>query len=428
LHAAQSKRKREEGNKEYKRAFSEGMCATVRDGALQRALQCYNQAVDLAAPQSDDACSANKNLGTVHICISKTGALTPSLRRYHVLQGLAGLSTAFEQGKRNGKPASWCQQLGTSLDSATEACFADEALLRSYLPLCSDQSRAANIALRAARNIFNESVATLSVEGFAHVLYLVYECRWPLEEARRLGGPEIREEVEELAEGVFLQQCLAEAMQLKHVALERLEEALQRDEALEINGVWQCLDTLKQAAMTAQQGRGVESEAEMVYHIARVYEMCLPWAIVHARGYYGRSMQLSKSLSPKIPTAPWYQALAQKIQAHQKAITDAEDAEEAKEREPILREKKEALDVMRKAFDKDKGGSIKKGIEHIYKEHPPQAGYKAPEFTPETTKDALRAAIRDYHPDKHAARGMVWKVLCEEIVKVLNEKYELFKR
>lgn len=49
--------------------------------------------------------------------------------------------------------------------------------------------------------------------------------------------------------------------------MEALEEAIVQQEALEITAVWQCLDMLKAAALTAQQGRAVESEAETVYQI-----------------------------------------------------------------------------------------------------------------------------------------------------------------
>jgi hypothetical protein len=42
-------------------------------------------------------------------------------------------------------------------------------------------------------------------------------------------------------------------------------------------------------------------------------------------------------------------------------------------------------------------------------------------------KEILRTAILHYHPDKQGGHPFKWKVLCEEITKMLNRKYECFK-
>lgn len=42
-------------------------------------------------------------------------------------------------------------------------------------------------------------------------------------------------------------------------------------------------------------------------------------------------------------------------------------------------------------------------------------------------KELLRAAVVAYHPDKQAGQPVKWCVLCEEITKALNAKYECFK-
>merc|ERR1711988_662900 len=180
--------------------------------------------------------------------------------------------------------------------------------------------------------------------------------------------------------------------------------------------------------MAAQQGQAVESEAHTLCCIADVYDTCLPWAKQRAKEYYGRAFQLCQTLYPKTCTAEaWYQSMVLKMQAYQKEVADAEDAEAAKEREPILKDKKEELSAIKRAFDSAEGGSVKKGIQYIYGTHPPKPGYKAPDVTPDTMKESIRTAIKDYHPDKNMTRGLVWKVMCEEIVKILNDKYALFK-
>ena len=250
----------------------------------------------------------------------------------------------------------------------------------------------------------------------------------PLQEARRLGGSDVEEAVTELEESVHLQSCLAEAMQLRQISKQMLEKETSNEEGLEVNTVWRCLDILKEAVVTAQQGEAVESEAHTLCCIADVYDTCLPWAKQRAKEYYGRAFQLCQTLYPKTCTTEgWYQNMVLKMQAYQKAVADADDAEAAKEREPILRENKKELDAIKKAFNGAEGGSVKIGIEHIYATHAPKPGYKAPDVTPDTMKEALRSAIMDSHPDKNMTKGLVWRVMCEEIVKILNDKYALFK-
>ena len=201
----------------------------------------------------------------MHIRLGLQEGSSLALRRWHSLQGFEDLSTALRHGAHL-ESSEWCTRLSDQLERALEVCMTDEVLLRSYIPVSADAAQAATLTLRFARNLFNESVATLSVEGFQHVLYLVRECYWPLNEARRLGGHLLREAVDELEQSVFLQQCLAEAMQLRQTAMEALEEAIVQQEALEITAVWQCLDMLKAAALTAQQGRAVESEGHQEGH------------------------------------------------------------------------------------------------------------------------------------------------------------------
>lgn len=72
-------------------------------------------------------------------------------------------------------------------------------------------------------------------------------------------------------------------------------------------------------------------------------------------------------------------------------------------------------------------------LRHLYKAYPP----KNPEHKLNDEglaerpkmKKALLTAIQHYHPDKQdkEQHGRKWAVLCEEITKLLNGRYELYK-
>ena len=48
-------------------------------------------------------------------------------------------------------------------------------------------------------------------------------------------------------------------------------------------------------------------------------------------------------------------------------------------------------------------------------------------FEVDRGKEILRTAILHYHPDKQGGQPFKWKVMCEEVTKMLNRKYECFK-
>lgn len=66
----------------------------------------------------------------------------------------------------------------------------------------------------------------------------------------------------------------------------------------------------------------------------------------------------------------------------------------------------------------------------IYKEHShpdPRKRVMGNIGTKDNVKGALRKAIVAYHPDHNGQYERDWQVLCDEISKILNRKYENFK-
>jgi len=95
------------------------------------------------------------------------------------------------------------------------------------------------------------------------------------------------------------------------------------------------------------------------------------------------------------------------------------------------------LEVELKDLKEANSGSGPSGVRffliHLYKTYPPKnAQHKFDDedlIKRANTKQALKKALQHYHPDKQdkEQHGKKWAVLCEEITKLLNGRYEYFK-
>jgi len=129
----------------------------------------------------------------------------------------------------------------------------------------------------------------------------------------------------------------------------------------------------------------------------------------------------------------WYKVCVETLQRYQsEAVHNDEPARQA-ERDKCLKElEKELKDI--KGADVGTGLSSMAGLlRHVYKTYPPKnAEHKLNEEglgESKNMKKTLLTAIQHYHPDKQdkEAFGLKWVVLCEEITKVFNCRYECYK-
>merc|ERR1712232_1449333 len=87
---------------------------------------------------------------------------------------------------------------------------------------------------------------------------------------------------------------------------------------------------------------------------------------------------------------------------------------------PFLKAMKEANDIL----------SLSDFVDVLYKTHPPKSGRLAPERSCRTSKRLLLETIREYSPSGQAqyfdrcAVPREWELLCSEIQKLLNGRYE----
>jgi len=118
------------------------------------------------------------------------------------------------------------------------------------------------------------------------------------------------------------------------------------------------------------------------------------------------------------------------MQRYQSEAVSNDEAIRQKEREKYLKE----LEVELKDLEAANVGEGATGLlRHVYKTYPP----KNPEHKLDDKdldqrtkmKKTLLTAIQHYHPDKQDTEkhGRKWAVLCEEITKLLNGRYESYK-
>ena len=79
-------------------------------------------------------------------------------------------------------------------------------------------------------------------------------------------------------------------------------------------------------------------------------------------------------------------------------------------------------------------GPVTGFLRHVYKTYPPKneehkLDANLGDLDTKSTKKLILSAIAHYHPDKQDQEkyGLKWVVLCEEITKVLNNRYGSYK-
>jgi len=109
-----------------------------------------------------------------------------------------------------------------------------------------------------------------------------------------------------------------------------------------------------------------------------------------------------------------------------------DEAIRQKEREKYIKELAAELKDLKEANTGDGFPGIKCLLRHLYKTYPPknpEHKLDDEELDDQKLKKALLKSILHYHPDKQDTdtHGRKWAVLCEEITKLLNGRYEMCK-
>ena len=178
----------------------------------------------------------------------------------------------------------------------------------------------------------------------------------------------------------------------------------------------------KQSTLLVRE-QDLEQEAIGLSRLGKVFDELLKLP-EKAKEYYKRSFQLATSLFPRtFNTKDWYKDCSQAVERYQREVVQREEVKWQEERKPFIEQLKSDLDDLTKAFEKGYVMLLK----HVYSKHPP----KNPEHRlvdDGKTKKAVKMALVHYHTDRLSKEeDMKWYVLCEEICKMLTQKYEQLK-
>ncbi|KAJ3337850.1 hypothetical protein HDU93_000406 [Gonapodya sp. JEL0774] len=261
-------------------------------------------------------------------------------------------------------------------------------------------------------------------------LSLLADINEPLSQAERFARgshdeSELTEEILALHEDVELLRKTVQSVHERENGDRILNIATKGSEELTIEGVWAAYDHYKQSALLTRE-LDVENEAIAFSRMGRVWKDVLKDA-GRAHACFLRCVELAQTLYPRdLTTRPWYQLATNSMIAHRAYLAEREQTAAQKEKEPFLAQLTSELAALDAASDK---GTVDL-LTHVYATHPPKGeGLVMGPTESGTLKKTVRQAVIHYYPDRqqNKADGRLWEILCEEISKRLNAKYENLK-
>ncbi|XP_071949809.1 uncharacterized protein [Antedon mediterranea] len=439
---SQSDLKRGKGNKLY-RAVSSGFSPSLIKVRLEKARQCYTEALECATTPKE-AAAANKNLAMTSWRLASMENLhRRSLVLYLYKEGLKRFSKAWVCGKDAGNDHIWSDSLVQKMHQCLQESFdfvtnqpnmseEKERLMNLACQLVPTRDLKASVSILYAEFLLSKAINLLQQGVYKKSKSLLYDCHQPVEEARRYGcnNNEVLLEVNVLHEDIVMQTAVVEARQALATADQLKEKILMNEEDLNFDMVWEVLDWYKKSILLTRE-KDVELEAIAMSRIGAIYDIVLKLKF-KARPYFKGAITLAHSLHPRVLThKDWYQVCAQTLESYQVQTVAEETTAWMKEREETLEKLK--LVIAKFKYMDDKYDCLV----YIYKNHPPKnAEHKLPEDLPKKSKieetrlkKLVQKAIVHYHPDNNSIEkyDKEWHVLCEEITKVLTHKYNCMK-
>ena len=440
---------RNQGNEFFRQACSGKISDLQKSRELfDQALSRYYKAKE-KAEDSDDECSAAKNIGKAAWRIA--GVLTHKLESFQTIlhyqrEAIKGLCEAFNKSE-DCKPEQWRNEvLGTltlCLQEVIDWCDTFHPDIKIHqleqLVLITTVDRATvDLQLRLARLYFYDGATKLQNGDYKTCLSRMRDCYRPIEEVKRLAhitGDELNDLLDEaptLEQDVFYHSCSASSMQARVQGDHLLTMALEDEEELDMTLVFEVIDWYKQAVVLAREIE-IEQEAIAESRLGVVYDKVLK--LTHrAKDYFNHTLQLAESMKPRIFTSDdWYKVCVSTLRRYQEEIRQREEDEKSKVRAKYLDELKEEL-----ADIKKHDTSATALIKHVYTSYPPKSSSWEKPSDDEISKwDSLERGTKEYkkfllkalavfHPDKvdDKEHGMKWKVLSEEITKMITNYYE----
>lgn len=449
---------RSEGNEWFLKARSgpPGLRQLRLNNALSKYLVAKTaiDALDQDAARNAEEARINKNLAATY------SALFEAVPRNHdsLVLSVHHNTLALKFGNMDPVfPEAWLEGISSSLLTQVGKVFSLELVHAEKLKVL----RAVNGHLRevstnrfakpslavSARATFNAAVVATDYIQDAKT---VTSCDLPkqlLMESNMLWLPIVGVRGDEMfdctfAEGMLTLEKIVESTRLRLLGEKEIEEATRGSEDLDIERVWQAVDFLKNSSLESR-GFDLEAEARTSEALGRVFEEVLLLKDL-ARKYYTESVSLALAASPRsFEKAAWFQRAMEAAERHQRIKAQITEEEELKKKRNVLERLEPVLTPIKTANEQ----SWQELLKHLYTQVPPAPSklqdFKLPtNLTADNGKKMIMKGVFHYHPDKQSkevikemqgfmeALGAVeadWVPLCEEIVKLLNVRFELFK-
>ena len=252
------------------------------------------------------------------------------------------------------------------------------------------------------------------------------DCHEPFEEVIKHGKDDIQicETVYDFQKRVYIPHlCIVESVSLRTQAEDIFYVHLSDQERINFDLMWDVVDMFKHCTLLVRE-QDIEQEAIGLSRLGKIFDIVLKLPD-KAKGYYKRSFQLATALFPRKfnNTKDWYKDCSQAVERYQKEAVQRDEINWQKIRQPFIEELKSELDALAKA---SKNGYVAL-LKYVYSTHPP----KNPDHSligDGKTKKSVKMALIHYHTDKlNKNEDTKWYVLCEEISKLLSQKYEQLK-
>lgn len=445
---------RNQGNDFFRRAGRALASSSLREAKdlFEQALTCYYRAKDKAVGDRDDECSAAKNIGKAAWKIA--GVLSkqeekPKTIIFYLHEAIKGLCIAYNHSEAC-KDAEWREEVFETLNVCLQEVLNEaDALgdvdqrIAQLEKLCSINTvieAAPDIQINLATLYFHNGTTKLQNGDYKKCLIRMKDCYRPIEEVKRLcryssvtrATHEMLTEAQTLEQDVFYHTCSASSIQARVQGDQLLQVALQEQEDLDMTLVFEVIDWYKQAVVLSREV-DIEQEAIAESRLGVVYDKVLKLTL-RAKAYFTHSFELAESLKPRVFTSQtWFKDCTSALKRYQDEARARDEQEKQKQRAKFMEELGEELEDIR-AY---KSRAIPL-IKHLYLNYPPKIlRWKKPsdeemekwesvERKSKEYKKLLVKALSVYHPDKvdENHHGKKWKVLCEEITKMLTFHYE----
>ena len=416
----------------------------------ERALSCYYQAKDKSNNREDE-CSAAKNIGKAAWKIA--GVLTkrnekPQTVIFYLHEAIKGLCNAYNNSEERKEPE-WRTEVFETLtvclqeviDTAEAFEDTDQKItqLEKLARITTVNEAAPDVQMNLATIYFHDGTTKLQNGDYKKCLSRMRDCYRPVEEVKRLcringGGLNytMLEEAQTLEKDVFYHTCAASAVQAREQGDQLLKTALMEQEELDMTLIFEVIDWYKQAVVLAREVE-IEQEAIAESRLGVVYDKVLKMTL-RAKAYFTHSFELAESLKPRVFTSKdWLKDCTTALKKYQDEARLRDEEEKRKARASFLVELSDELrDIGR---HKTRAADL---IKYVYNNFPPKnPSWQKPsneemekwhemDTDSKDYKKLLVKALSVYHPDKvdENVHGMKWKVLCEEITKMLTNHYE----